>query len=270
MSPPVPEEWDFGAYKNNFLDEQLDDTAKYGNIYACFVYEYARELPHVLKAFREDRKHNRRIVDGAWRCSLVLPPLPVETFDPNLGTPGSVMETWDELTFFPRLQALRLVAPSGFPETPYLLLDHPPQPDLSLSWLLQRSESVTPVTKDRGMYLSEDGTSYQHDWVTMLHLNWYHSKDAIVESFRSWVQCSGPKEPSSHQGKNVGREIEANLKALGTWRLMRAFAGDIKKATAYCKKSTGRIHIIRNEDWRLISSRADRILKELSRREIRG
>ena len=265
--PPLREEWDFESFTEKLWDDSHAEPNQ--RLYDCFAYEFARSLPNVLRVFREDVRFSRRITDGVWRCILVLPSMPVAALDPSWlpNDPSVEVEPWDDLEFFPRLSPLMLVAPEGFPKTPYLKLRPLPQPETPRS---QLAESVTPVTENRGIYFSAKGMAYRSDWVTPLHVNWHDSDDAIIKSFRSWVTRSRPVEEISIQGKSIRREIDAHLKALGTWRLLRAFEGDIKKATAYCQRTANKSHFVRSQDWRLSALRAKRILKDLSLREIRG
>ena len=269
--PPLREEWDFEAYYANWLDDDpKSQTSFLQKLHECFAYEYARSLPHVVKTFRDDKRLGRRIVDGAWHCYLVLPTMPIAALDATLELLDTSVEPWDELEFFPGLSPVRLIAPEGFPKTPYLKLGNLDQPKPASLETLVRPASVTSVTEQRGIYIDNNGWAYQHNWVSMVHVNWHDCDDVIIKSFRDWVAKARPKPAAPMQGKSIRRELAANLKALGTWRLLHAFDGDIQKATDYCQKSSGKNHFVRREDWWLMSLRAQRILKDFSLREIRG
>jgi hypothetical protein len=258
MRPPPPrEEWDFESLCHDLSGKTPEEKLEINStLYSCFAYEYARSLPHVLRAFRSDRRANRRMGGGVWQC--FLPEISIESFSTD----------WDELEYFPKLASLKIIAPAGFPEVPFLSLESKPR-NLPFEELL-RSEPVIPITEHDGIFYGDNGHAYPHTGVAHLHIDWHSSDDAIVRSFRSWLERNRPSPPLPLQGKSLRRELEAHLKALGVWRLLQAFDRDVNKAAEYCQKTAGKTPFVRPEDWRASSARAEKILADFSRREVCG
>ena len=63
----------------------------------------------------------------------------------------------------------------------------------------------------------------------------------------------------------------ADLRALGVWRLLKVFRGDIRAAHAYTRSQGKNFDLfIRDDDWRKAQKRAQSIIDDWSHRDVCG
>ena len=264
------EDWDFETFEAKLIDMQQSEQDS--RLYQLFAYEYARSIPSIVEVFRNDQRDLRRMHNGTWRCSLILPPVNVPI--PESGDLPSYsrfnQNDWFEPEYFPGFDALRVAAPKGFPDEPYLLIKDIINCERPFNLLNICDLPVSKVYEHDGFYLNENDHAVNEVNIARLHIDWHASDDAIVSSFRKWVAKARRHPPLNKKGKSIRRELWNNLKALGAWRLLELFKRDISEASRFCLFQAKKNLYERHEDWLIAQARAQEILDDLSRRIIVG
>lgn len=265
MSQPCNElarqEWDF----EHFFFEKKDVS----RIYHCFTYEYARSVPSVVAAFQEDRVE----ADATWRRYLIKPqPWQISPIDCFPYMDFSYHDLgWCAPEDTPNYEFDTVVAPPGFPDTPFLLLKSGSDEN-GWAFEIPNQKAVTSVYLDGKTWVEKRRRRRAlPDEVFHLRIRWEHSNDVILKHFKEWLESlKRPRKAVVIRGKGGTKKILGDLKALGALRLHNCFEGDIAAAEEFCHKETGRRLYQQDKNWTKPIRRAQSIIDDWSRREIFG
>ena len=217
------EEWDFSSCLE-------------GQESSCWEYEYGRECPRIVKAFREDVSGRRRGFDedGYWFYQH-------EVFNG---------EEFEPLVF--------LLAPPGFPDVPYLQSKRrKPRsgPKVPAKWnTFIHPAKVRDVDGDPKRTFRPPP-----DFIAKLYVEWDATDRELLQDFRQWLKEHRPRKAKSRRGKSAARERMADLKALGAYRLLKMMGAE--QALAYTKKFLPHGLYSKVPDWYEAKARARRVLR---------
>jgi hypothetical protein len=262
------EEWDFEAFTQK-IGDRLD---------FLHSYEFGRELEQVVAAHEEDRLAYRRINEGIWHCVLVKrDPKNVVALDdcfPYLHDPECYDDGFLPSGEVPRFEYEVIDAPPGFPTTPYLLLDPAHAPGF---------RSRFPGNRIRKRRSFTSAYAYPEGWVTgnrdvvapsqvhHVHIDVDLPRTEIKKDFDHWLDTIVPARPAiDPRGRGGDRELIADLKALGVWRLLLVNGDDVKEARDYVRAVKKTDLFVRSADWRNNQRRAQMILDDWASRDICG
>jgi hypothetical protein len=183
------EEWDFerSIAKFNLNNDQ---------VYFCMTYEYAREVPTIINAFRQDSAyHHRTDSMQPWHFGVLV--YMSDVSDDPMDT-EVVLEVVD--------------APIGFPDKSYqsIFRDHKITP-----------ESFEPF--DRSASVREPTGGEPGDSIHKLYVNWDQSDDHLVNDFSQWIKKARRGPAFERRGRSRIRKSMAELKALAALRLIRHY-----------------------------------------------
>ena len=228
---PIRKGWDF-------------EFCKLGLEQDCFNYEYARQVPWILAEFLCE-KIGRRVFnpDGSFGRG---------GFDKNgfwhhVSFGSTEKDDWGRV----------LVLPPGFPEKPFLELNHFTKPEeekrheLGL-WPSDIVCSWSKSLKNPDPFFGSGDT---------LFIDWQHHDDKLVEAFKRWLVKTRPHPPAkAKRGRGKSTETMADLKALGALRLLERFTA--KQALDFTFKEAGKPLFAKIPDWYEARTRAQRILED--------
>lgn len=265
------EDWDFEAFAEKLLNNELHWGGEFGVLYRAFMYEYARSTPALLRAFRRDR-NSLRMHEGAWRCLLVVPKdgqvHPEECF------PYFDSRNYDPLHLafddLPTYEFDELIAPSGFPKTPFLKSDFGTFAYSPSAVNLPSPKTLSKSAAFDGGWIDELNLPAKPNEVVHFRIRWEESDESIRQAFGKWVRENRPEEPLRTRGMSVKRKLWTDLKALGVWRLMRVFDDNVREAQGFCQMQAGKSNYERDDDWRENQARAQLIIDDFSKRIIAG
>lgn len=267
------EDWDFEAFAEKLLGGHGAESPEGDQILSrCHAYEYSRSTPGIVRAFRRDQKCARRMDGDVWRCSLVLPGVDHPSFESCFPYPDtdSYDVGWLSAEELPALDVINLVAPAGFPRRPFVKT---PFADVTLpAWApaVPLASPVSVASPHGGAWIDGAFEVARLQELAHLRIRWECSNESIMAAFKLWLDRARPVQTGSQRGKSQRRQLWADLKALGTWRLLRAFRGKIGAARKFCEIQAGKNHFVRDEDWTLNRRRAQIILDDFARREVCG
>ena len=262
------EEWDFEA-----LISKIGDRLVF-----AFGYEFGRELPGVIAAHEEDRRVHRRIDEaGNWHCVLVKrdPNRVVEFADcfPYLHNPDGYNDGFLPDGKIPHFEFEIIDAPSGFPDTPYLLLNPAHQLGSRSHFpTIPKRLGFTQAYLDQGQWINGNRQFVPPDEVYNIHIEWTLNNSEIEADFARWLTTlTRPRDAVERRGTGGGRELLTDLKSLGAWRLLKVHQDDFRAARAFTQqqgKPSGLF--VRKEDWDDARDRAQAILDDWACRDICG
>jgi hypothetical protein len=204
----------------------------------CWAYEFAREIPSINASYEDDVRellakngdHYAFDKHANWHHEIQI-----------FGSEG---ELDDEIT---------LEIPFGFPEKPYLSVEHTPySSDLKLKPFSKVRDAEKMQFADERLKQAEN---FAH-----LHIMWTAPDKEIVRSFREWLKTHRPRAPITRRGKSATRLYMADLRALGAWRLQvkRKLTAEIahRATEQICKQPL----FSKLPDWYSAKKRAEAVL----------
>lgn len=265
------EDWDFDGFSEVFQQGEGNGEGELRLLYRAFVYEYARSTPALIRAFRRDRA-SLRFHDGTWRCLLVVPKdgqiHPDECF-PYFDS-GSYDPLYLPHSDLPIYEFDELIAPSGFPRTPFLKSDFGTFAYSPWVRSLPRPQPISRILPIDGGWVDESKQPAKADEIAHFRVRWEASDESIRQAFGEWLKKNRPRDSLEKRGMNAGRKLWVDLKALGVWRLMRIFRDQVPDARKYCETHKGKSIFQRDEDWRIARDRAQQIINDFSGRILTG
>lgn len=245
LAPLAREEWDFGKCPTDQLS-------------LCFAYEYARESPWALEKFKR-RKEDDHDEWGIWHLHAPVLQGEQETdeeFEKFLDEVGLSEEyDWD----LPPTVDLWL--PPEFPETPFLrcTFDFGAWQDWCDDYW---AEELAPYETDdtwglRPLPLKDLPDIGETDYA--FEIEWDASDGRLLKEFQAWLRKTRPRPPVERRGKSQAREVAADLKALGSYRLLQRFSAP--EAQEYTQQHMREGLYAKLPDWYEARKRAERILR---------
>ena len=232
QAKPIRKAWDFESCKSGLEQE-------------CFQYEYARQTLWIQAEFILNVKIGRRVF---------IP-------DNNFGRGGIDRNGfWHHVAFGNSEKddwGLILVLRSGFPDKPFLDLDHSTQPEEELP-------------RESGLWPSDDVCSWASNLKNpdpmfgaghILFVDWQRHDNQLLEAFKRWLTKTRPHPPAkAKRGRGKSTEKMADLKALGALRLLEQFTA--QQALDFTAKETGKPLFAKIPDWYEARARAQQILED--------
>jgi hypothetical protein len=232
------EDWDFSQCSEDKLE-------------FCYTYEYAREMmlresPAFLKLFRKAKKKE---FDGrgTWHYNL--------------------QGASDHRN---RVFMAVIDAPFGFPEKPYLKVEHhvtrrsyfpfSPEPGLKPWWV------AAEVRFQDGKFFKgnlQEDLNLPPEKVAMFWIDWSYSPNQILLALKDWVDHHHPRDFDERRGKNIQKQLRDDLRALGAWRLIKAL-GTAEAAVKHTAKFSDDSYGLYKQPsgWSEAKKRARKILDE--------
>jgi hypothetical protein len=267
------EEWDFTAF---FFGRLVQGTGKgrsgfSEHLYNCRVYEYARSTPAIVKAFARDKRKLMQVGNGARICFLVAPSVGPNAVEFGLPFPGSVYHPlgWATPEFLGEFLADRLIAPAGFPGKPFLLTQFENIYSPALNPCFPENPSIMPAYQNKKFWIDSTHHPVPPGELIHLRIRWDCSDEVILKDFKKWLKkYPRPRKAENLRGKSLAKSWKADLNALGAWRILSHYDGNVKAARVFCKDHNQTPLYDRKEDWIDARNRAQRIIDDFSRREI--
>ena len=263
------EAWDFEGCFYPLLHDTTDERADF--LYRAFMYEYARSTPALVKAYKA-QEHSLQKHEGVWRCYLVVPK--EGQIDPNECFPYLDFDYFDPKFLdhkdLPDFEFDELIAPVGFPDKPFIDTDFASYKDSPYPKELPRPKPLSNIRLQGTDWIDETMRPAKPDEVAMFRILWNFSDVTLRGEFERWLKDHRPHVPVEGRGKNRGRELERDLKALGAWRVMEHNGQDVTLARQYCQKQGRKVNYERDDDWRIAYRRAQEILEDFASRIICG
>jgi hypothetical protein len=226
--PLAREEWDF---------EKLISQHRLTNdqIYFCMTYEFAREVPSIVKLFQDDEEYHRLAEESCPWHHIVS----YELGDTN----EYVLEVID--------------APRGFPDEPYFKVFR--------NHVITRA-NFDPLSNDLAVCNFQKGHPEANKHT--LHIDWNASPQNLINDFKIWVSQNRPagKRPIERRGKSALVRNLSLLKKLGAYRLMRAMGGPQKLVDAFSRAGSGFTPPYRDvKEWSNAKKEVAALINEWSR-----
>lgn len=247
---------------------------------ACCLYEYGLESPLILSEVAKTRKgmQRERAVSKKLTAWLARNPRPERPTEYN---------KWEErLAAENRDLMVKIKLPARF----HFLLHRPEFPNLH--WLqIPRAKRLEtfgmPVPgqlrwgsdrrsrSERKMFIRSiedflapgifnlDPFAKFPGWSGnyVFSVDWNRSNTALKQDFGNWLNDTRPKDqvdfhssPESDSRRTTHREL---LKALGVWRLLRDFNGDVDAAADFTQNETGKSLYAEESEWRKAKKKAE-------------
>jgi hypothetical protein len=241
---PAATEWKFDAFRDELEGRRL---------YFCFTYEYARCVPWIVKAIRNERRQGL-----PYRHKVLARRLP-----------GGVTENSLGLSAKPEDCDLLLTG-EGFPQVPFLDAGFEKMPDEEFPNAPETPALQPAISIDERWLGGETYTEVPAEEIYSFAIRWDRSPDAIISAFKKWVHDGHPREQEKGRGTCRERNIRTDLKALGAWRLLRCFKGNIPEARKIVDPVRLDLFYARDEDWLKAQDRAQRIIDDWSERGLFG
>lgn len=236
---PPPEEWHFEAFPTVLTGARL---------YFCFTYEYARCVPWIVnwikREQREGLSNDLKII--ARKVS---------------GSPGEPTR----LSSLPEHSDL-LLPSEEFPSVPFLKSRYADRPEEEFPEIPSSPALQQAIPCDEKWVGSETYDYLSAENLYSFEVNWKRSPDAILSAFKKWIDENHPREGETGRGTSRARVVAGNLKALGVWRLLKWFNGDISKARKIVDPARPDALYAREEDWLKARNRAQRIIDDWNER----
>ena len=259
------EEWDFTSYHFGLEGRKLE---------VAHSYEFARELPNVIEAFKRD-KGTWNFEDDPWVIGLFKQgdgdPDPIDCF-PYMGYSYFDLG-WLEPGEGIKLDHVTIQAFEGFPEKPFLSVS---KKEIAMNvGIILDERPLSPVIQERpGVWVDKRRCLASQEELFHFRINWDYSNDAILAEFKEWLSEPGrrPRKEINKKGKGGDRKLLADLKALGAFRLMRHFDGsisDAKRFSAAKSHSKSPLYAL-NEDWKIAKRKVESLLEDWGSRRLMG
>ena len=228
---PIRKAWDFESCKSGLEQE-------------CFNYEYARQVPWILAEFLCEKIARRTFIpDGDFGRGG----FDKNGFWHNVSFGGSEKDDW----------GLILVLPPGFPDKPFLELDHSAKPEKGKL----RKSSLWPSDIICSWHKSLKNPDLLFGSGHTLFVDWQYHDDKLLEAFKRWLVKTRPHPPvKAKRGRGKSTEKMADLKALGALRLLERFTA--KQALDFTAEETGKPLFVKIPDWYEARARAQQILED--------
>jgi hypothetical protein len=217
----------------------------------CFAYEYAREVPRILEAFKADKEAGRGFDEhGNWHFVVYVPePIPNATIDFPPAPAALVLEPLD--------------APPGFPDKPYLQTKHIIT-ERAYEPFYPPGRGPTPVASVEwnGVCWLAKEPKCPREHVYFLGIDWTKPETALRDAFVSWMRENKPPYMVAEMqtGKDERDKWFTLLKALGVYRLARHY-GTVAEAFRQLDKlgQTGVLYS-HEADWNRAKKQAERVI----------
>lgn len=247
---------------------------------ACHLYEFSRRIPKIRAAYKRDLKTLSNFKNGVWWVALVKKePCTIEH-------PERAYTSYDnwpkKIGNGPKYEKDYLYAPQGFPDVPFLKCAIENQRFTSAQTFMNitnEDKGVSQAFRRKGEWIDSHGDNIPSEELFHIRIRWDLSDDRIKKDFNKWLTYKAPRphQPINRRGKNgkIGDgKLMEDLLALGAYRLVMHFDGNIAMARSYCKKikkiKNDKQLYVRDEEWKNACNRVKAIFKDLSERNIEG
>ncbi len=196
-------------------------------LYQCWGYEFARESEQIISEFRNSRGEGA-MFDRSGNWYFEFP----------------IYDQWGEVD-----EVIRLKLSRDFPKSPFLARKHTPLDPLELN----ATPTIRNATELRNAFPQPSQKQ-----IAKLYFAWHAPDKRLIEDFKKWLKKNRPFPAITRRGKSANRELLADLKALGAWRLRKQMSA--REALAYTEKEMSHALYAKLPDWYEAERRAKSVL----------